>query len=207
MTAIKIHGMQPSTFTRTVRMACHEKGIDYELIQTPPGDGVRALNPFGKIPAITHGDFVLYESAAILRYLDRSFAGPKLWPDEARAAALVDQWVAAISDSLLHSAQFYMATRFKLLTFPPGMAQKFFDRTREILPAFERQLGATRFLAGEGVSAADLSFAPIFAYFPDVPELKALADTMPNCQRWAGEIAQRSSFKMTEPAFKPQLAA
>lgn len=206
MTEIRIHGLPPSTFTRAVRMACHEKGIAYELVETPPGDGVRALNPFGKIPAITHGEFVLYESAAILRYLDRSFAGPKLWPDETRAAALVDQWVAAISDSLLHSAQFYLAERFRLLAFPPGMAERFLDRAREIAPAFEHQLGATRFLAGEALTAADLSFAPIFAYFPDVPELKALADGMPNCRRWAAEIADRPSFKATEPSFKPQLA-
>ena len=83
MVTLKIHGMPPSTFTRAVRMACHEKGIDYELVPTTPGD-VRPLNPFSKIPAITHGDFTLYESAAILRYLDRTFAGPKLWPDDSR---------------------------------------------------------------------------------------------------------------------------
>jgi glutathione S-transferase len=207
MATLKIHGMPPSTFTRSVRLGCHEKGIDYELVQTAPGDGVRVLNPFGKIPAITHGDFVLYESAAILRYLDRAFPGPKLWPDDLRQAALVEQWMAAISDSLLHSAQFYMATRFRLLTFPPEVVQRFLDRALEILPAFERQLGRTRFLVGERLTAADLLFAPIFAYFPDVPELKALADASPNCRRWAAEIAARPGFKATEPAFKPQLVA
>ena len=34
MIAIKIHGVPPSTFTRAVRLACHEKGIDYELVPT-----------------------------------------------------------------------------------------------------------------------------------------------------------------------------
>ena len=48
MATLKIHGMPPSTFTRTVRMACHEKGIDYELVTTLPGD-IGALNPFRKI--------------------------------------------------------------------------------------------------------------------------------------------------------------
>src|SRR6184192_2199650 len=83
MAAIKIYGVPPSTFTRTVRLACHEKGIDYELVPMFPGQ-IGALNPFYKIPAITHGDLTLYESTAILRYLDRTFPGPGLWPEESR---------------------------------------------------------------------------------------------------------------------------
>ena len=83
MTAIKIYGVPPSSFTRTVRLACHEKGIDYELVPTFPGR-MGALNPFQKIPAIRHGDLTLYESTAILRYLDRTFPGTKLWPEESQ---------------------------------------------------------------------------------------------------------------------------
>jgi glutathione S-transferase len=84
MAAIKIYGVPPSTFTRAVRMGCHEKGIDYELVPTFPNT-VGSLNPFGKIPAMTHGELTLFESSAILRYLDQAFAGPKLWPADARA--------------------------------------------------------------------------------------------------------------------------
>ena len=49
MAKIKIHGVPPSTFTRTVRLACHEKAIDHELVPTMPSQ-VGLLNPFGKIP-------------------------------------------------------------------------------------------------------------------------------------------------------------
>jgi hypothetical protein len=55
MATLRIHGVSPSTFTRTVRLACHEKGIDYEMIDAMPGN-IGPLNPFHKIPAITHGD-------------------------------------------------------------------------------------------------------------------------------------------------------
>ena len=48
MATIKIHGMPPSTFTRTVLLAAEEKGIDYELVMTRPMD-MGALNPFLKI--------------------------------------------------------------------------------------------------------------------------------------------------------------
>jgi glutathione S-transferase len=68
--SIKIYGVPPSTFTRAVRLACHEKGIDYELIPTFPGT-VEPINPFRKIPAMSHGDLTIYESSAI-RGLRRS---------------------------------------------------------------------------------------------------------------------------------------
>ena len=89
MAEIKIHGAPPSTFTRTVRLACHEKGINYELVPTMPGE-ITPLNPFRKIPAITHGDLVLFESTAILRYFDRTFPGPKLWPEDSAGVARCD---------------------------------------------------------------------------------------------------------------------
>jgi glutathione S-transferase len=207
MTPIKIYGVPPSTFTRAVRMGCHEKGIDYELVPTFPGM-VGALNPFGKIPVMTHGDVTLFESSAILRYLDGAFPGPKLWPADPRAAALVDQWVGAAGDSLLNSAQRYMASRFNFLPVPAEMAKKYLDKTRDVLPVFDRQLGKTRFLAGDTLTAADLVASPAFFYFPEIAELRGILDSQPNCRRWMDEIAARPSFAATEtpPEMRPKLA-
>jgi len=206
MATLKIHGLPPSTFTRTVRLACHEKGIHYEMVDAMPST-IGALNPFGKIPAITHGEVTLYESIAILRYLERVFPGPKLWPEELLAAAMCEQWASAVSDSLVNSALRYMAARFGFLPVPAEMAQKYLDKTVELMPVFERQLGKHRFLAGDSLTAADLYLLPLYAYFPDIAELKAIADKAPNCNRWAAEMAARPSVKATEPSFKPQIAA
>jgi glutathione S-transferase len=206
MTAIKIHGVPPSTFTRTVRLACHEKGIDYELVPTMPSE-VGALNPFRKIPAITHGAVTLYESTAIVRYLDRTFPGPKLWPDESHQAAICDQWVSAVCDSLVNSALRYVANRFGFLPVPAEMEAKYLDKTREVVPIFDRQLGRTRYIAGDALTAADLFLVPIFFYFPDIPELRAIGEAAPNCVRWAREMGSRPSVKATDPQNKPAIAA
>jgi glutathione S-transferase len=206
MATIKVYGMLPSTFTRTVLLAAQEKGIDYELVMMRPMD-IGALNPFLKIPAMSHGDLTLFESGAILRYFERVFGGPKLWPDEPRAAAMVDQWAGAVSDSLVNSALRYMANRFGFLPVPDQVAQQFLARTRDFLPHFDRQLGKSRFLAGERLTAADLYLAPLLFYFPDIPELKAILDAAPNCKRWMGEMASRPSVKATEPTQKPKVAA
>ena len=57
MATIKIYGVPPSSFTRTVRLACHEKGVDYELVPMFPGQtgaltrfsGVRLSRASGRI--------------------------------------------------------------------------------------------------------------------------------------------------------------
>jgi glutathione S-transferase len=206
MAAIKIHGVPPSTFTRTVRLACHEKGIDYELVPTMPSQ-ITPLNPFRKIPAITHDGLTLFESTAILRYLERTFPGPKLWPEGSVAIAACDQWISAICDSLVNAALRYMASRYGFLPVPAEMQQQYLDKTREVVPIFERQLGKTRYLAGDAMTAADLFLAPLLFYFPDIPQLRAIADAAPNCARWAREMSARPSALATEPADKPRLAA
>jgi glutathione S-transferase len=207
MAAIKIYGVPPSTFTRAVRMGCHEKGIDYDLVPTFPNT-VEPHNPFRKIPAMQHGDVTLYESAAILRYLDNVFSGPRLWPAGSREQALVDQWIGAVCDSLTSTAQRYMASRFNFLPVPAEMQLKYLDQSRQVLPVFDRQLAKTRYLAGDGLTAADLVASPAFFYFPSIPEMNAILEPLANCKRWMKDIEARPSFAATEtpPEMRPQLA-
>src|ERR1700754_3395554 len=103
MPTLQIHGVPPSPFTRATRLAAHEKGVDYELVPMMPGQ-TGELNPFGKIPVMKHGAVVLYESPAIVRYIDRTFDGPALWPSEPKAAAQVDQWLSLVCDSVVRTA-------------------------------------------------------------------------------------------------------
>jgi glutathione S-transferase len=198
MASIKIYGVPPSTFTRTVRLACHEKGIDYELVPMFPGQ-IGALNPFHKIPAITHGDLTLYESTAILRYLDRTFPGPKLWPEDSRQAALCDQWSSAVCDSLVNSALRYLANHFGFLPVPQEMVDKYLAKAREVVPVFDRQLGQSRYLVGDSVTAADLFLAPLVFYFPGVPGLKEIGEAARNLGRWMTDMAARPSTTATVP--------
>ena len=198
MADIKIYGVAPSTFTRTARLACHEKGIDYELVPMFPGQ-MGELNPFEKIPAITHGELTLYESTAILRYLDRTFPGPDLWPRDSRQAALTDQWVSAVNDSLVNSALRFLANHFGFLPVPQEMADKYLAKSKEVVPVFERQLGRSRYLVGDGVTAADLFLAPIVFSFPAVPGLKEIGEASANLARWMRDMSTRPSMQATIP--------
>lgn len=198
MADIKIYGVSQSTFTRTVRLACHEKGIDYELVPMLPGQ-MGALNPFQKIPAITHGDLTLFESTAIVRYLDRTFPGQKLWPHDSRQVALCDQWVSAVNDSLFNSALRFLANHFGFLPVPQEMADKYLAKARDVVPVFDRQLGQSRYLVGDSVTAADLFLAPMMFSFRAVPGLKEISEAAPNLGRWMRDMSVRPSLQATEP--------
>jgi glutathione S-transferase len=206
MATITIHGVPPSTFTRTVCMAAHEKGIDWELVPAFPGQ-VAAMNPFQKIPVMVHGDVSIFESAAILRYFDRTFAGPKLWPEEPRAAAACEQWASAVCDSMVNASLRYVAARFGFLPVPAEMSAKYLENTQKLVPVFDARLGANAYLAGEAATAADLYLYPLLEYFPHVPELAPILAAAPNCRRWMAAMEGRPSAKATALQQRPSLAA
>lgn len=51
------------------------------------------LNPNATIPVIMDGDFVLWQSNSILRYLANAYAGQNLYPTDAKPRAIIDQWI------------------------------------------------------------------------------------------------------------------
>ena len=100
-----------------------------------------------------------------------------------------------------------LAARAGFLPVPAEMVQKYLAKTAEVVPIFDRQLARHRFLAGERLTAADLYLYPIYAYFPDIAELKAIADKAPNINRWEREMAARPSAQATVPTYKSPNAA
>jgi glutathione S-transferase len=95
MQRVQIIGAPFSSYVWIVRMALEEKQVPYDLIpERMHSAEVLPIHPFGKIPVMRHGDVTLCESKAIATYIGRTFAGPKLIPDDARGAAEVEQWVS-----------------------------------------------------------------------------------------------------------------
>src|SRR4051812_11425076 len=95
--AFVIYGPAYSTYARTVRLALEEKGAPYELVPVDIITGQHqqpdhlARQPFGPVPAFDHDGFTLYETDAIIRYIDDAAPGPKLTPAEPKARARMNQ--------------------------------------------------------------------------------------------------------------------
>src|SRR5260370_16462383 len=99
--ALILHGYRYSVYQRIARLALAEKGVAYQQVEVNPfapdvPAAYRALHPFGRVPAMVHDGFALYETAAITRYVDRAFAGPALQPADAKALARMDQIIGVV---------------------------------------------------------------------------------------------------------------
>ena len=92
---LKLHYHPLSTYSRRVRIACLEKGIDIQLVELDMAKGAHRspdylrLNPYGRVPTLEEDGFVLYESTAILEYLEATHPVPPLVPADARGCALI----------------------------------------------------------------------------------------------------------------------
>lgn len=87
---MRIIGKASSINVRKVLWACDEIGIAYARADDGPE---LSQNPNGLVPVIVDGDFVLWESNTILRYLAHKWAARALLPDEPRRRAEVERWI------------------------------------------------------------------------------------------------------------------
>ena len=91
---LKIWGRKNSSNVRKALWCAEELGLDYEAIDAGGAFGVvdtpqyRALNPNGRVPMIEDGDFVLWESNTIVRYLAAKHKATVLEPADLRVQAL-----------------------------------------------------------------------------------------------------------------------
>ena len=194
-----------SSYTRTARMGLAEKGVKYTLQPAAPhSPEVLALSPFGRIPAFRDGPVELFETSAILRYVEEAFPGPSLLPGNIRDRARCEQWVSAINAYVDGP----LVRRYVLpYVFPKGAGGKP-DRAvigasvkemAGILAILDRAYDGRDYLVGNALSMADLFLAPILFYVEMFPEGKALLPKYPNVMRGQAAMRERASFKETMP--------
>lgn len=208
---IRIYGLPFSTYTITALMTCAEKGADYEL----DGSGLTPIanarkpphikrHPFAKFPAMQDGDFLLYETSAICRYIDEKFDGPPLLPANARDRALTEQWISAIKAYLDES----LVRRFILKYAFPRTEDGKPDRAaidaaipgvRRALRILDAGYGEDGYLVAGQLTLADLFLAPIIAYLARTPEGPGLLARAPKVQRGMEAMAVRPGFRATMP--------
>src|SRR5262245_44834623 len=213
MANIEIIGFPQSTYVRVARMACEEKGVPYDLKPAAPhSPDVLAIHPFGKIPAMRHGDFELFESKAIGTYLDRTFPGPRLIPEDPRTAAQTEQWVSAVNTVVDRTL---IRTYLFAYVFPKTADGKP-DRKAidEVMPELHKQIDVldkavakTGHLAGDQFTFADINLMPILFYVRNFPEGRDAIAAAKHLAAYYDRHAQRPSFKNTVPPPPPQQQA
>jgi glutathione S-transferase len=155
---MQLHTGQISPNGKRVRICAAELGValDVALLDFQKGDnrapGYLALNPMGKVPTLTDGDFTLWESAAILVYLARTQGGAALCPDEPRAQADLLRWMffgaghldpyftTLVVERFLKARRGEVADEALCASAQQGLAR--------FLPVVEQQLAGREYLTG-----------------------------------------------------------
>jgi glutathione S-transferase len=206
-----VYGTDFSTYVRTARMAFEEKPAQYQLVDVSVIRGEHkqpahmARNPFGTVPAFEHDGLKLYETGAIIRYVDQVYPGARLTPDDPRERARMNQAMSIVDYhgySTIISKMVVERMFTAILNRPTDEAtiKAALPKAELCLKEWERLKGADKFLAGNQVNLADLLLFPILAYLMMTPE-KALMEGSEGMTAWFNAMSQRSSVKNTQPNF------
>ena len=207
MSDIVVYGVPGSPYVRSALLGLEEKGLPYRLHALAPGEAKSAAHlsrqPFGRIPAFEHEDFRLYETQAILRYVDAIGTGPALQPADARQAARMNQIVGIVDwytfpyVTVGVCAERLFSQLFWGRPADEANVSKAMPLARTCIAELERLKGPNTFMAGGAVSIADLMLAPHLEYFRATAEGAALLRST-SLDGWLTRMQARPSMQATQ---------
>lgn len=161
---LQILGKNSSINVRKVLWLCEELGLSHERedwgvgfasTQTPE---FLKLNPNGLVPVIRDQNFVLWESNAIIRYLARAYGPETLYPSDAQASAVIDQWIDWQGTELNPSWSYaFMAmVRRSPLHTDPGLIESSLRSWTKNMRILDAQLLSTKEFVQGKFSLADI---------------------------------------------------
>src|SRR5271166_3690572 len=186
MSGMIVHGIPGSPYVRAALLSLEEKGAAYEFAAMALGTLKQqphlARHPFGRIPAFEHDGWMLYETQAIMRYVDAVVPGPRLQPEEPRATARMNQ--------LMGITDWYV--------MPQVSAP--ITRNRVVAPRFNRPVDEdeiVKAIPNARLCIADLLLAPHLSMFAQAPEGAQILQEHENLSRWLARIEARPSMQAT----------
>ena len=207
MSEFTVHSVPGSPFGRAVLVTLEEKGASYRLAALGPGASKSpehlARHPFGRVPVLEHDGFLLYETQAILRYLDRVLPEPALTPADPKRAARMDQvmnvndWYLFQGVSNVIGFQRIVGPRLRGLTPDEAAIAAAMPRAHQVMGALAHELGDRPFFVGATPSLADVLLVPQLDFLSMTPEWATLSAPHPALVDWLARMNARPSLAAT----------
>ena len=189
------------------------KGLEYDskLLSFSEGDhrsdAYKQLNPRGKVPTLVDGDVTVYESLAVLAYLDRKYPDPPLFGRTPAETALIWRLCAEHENYLQPAGQKAATAVYFGRNVEAG--QEAVETFRKEMQRVDRRLADDKWIAGEIVSAVDLLTYPVvqtglrMASKDDAAkigfEFAPLREHYPNVARWKDDFDAQPGVEGTYP--------
>ncbi|WP_299752300.1 glutathione S-transferase family protein [uncultured Tateyamaria sp.] len=206
MPECKLASTKMSSYGLAARVVLEEKGVEYERVvidadtlKSP--EHLTDVHPFGKVPALYHGDFHLFETAAIARYVDEAFDGPALQPSDVKGRAQMQKWIN-ITGQYIYPAVIGDLVMQRLAP-KIGVFGGVTDEAvvSAAVPVIAHQLNlveqaladGAHYLAGD-FSLADIMVATMVQYISLTPESADLLDRRAVASDWIQRVTTRPSY-------------
>ncbi|CAM3807770.1 Glutathione S-transferase [Bordetella sputigena] len=199
---IKIWGRANSVNVQKVLWCCDEISLPYDRVDAGLHFGINdqpdylAMNPNGKVPTLEDGDFVLWESNSIIRYLAMQYAPQSdIYPREPRLRASVDRWLDWVLSTLqpVERNVFWGMVRTPPEKRDMAAIQKSADDAGKLWLMVDHHLQGRRFLEGESFTLADIVLGAYCRRFIELDGIRRPAT--PNVQAWYDGLKTRPAFQ------------
>lgn len=178
--------------------AAEELGLSYTIhwIDAKAGeqrqDWYKAVNPFGKVPAMQDDDVAVFESAAIVAYLADK-ARRLIPPPGAPERVLHDQWFYAALNTLEPSIFqiFITDLAYREMEGVAGFRARFVDTARERLGSLDNVLAKQAYVTGDDFAAADIIMAHMLTFIKD----EAVLDGFDHVKSYVARCTARPAYR------------
>lgn len=197
---LRLYARTTSSNCQKVLWFLGELGAEYELVPTGGDAGglddpaYRDMNPNARVPTLVDGDFVVWESHAILRYLAASQAGGAFWPESAEERSEIDRWMDWSQSQLDVS---FMNLFWGYWRTPEAQRDEATNRRLVrmcdyYLKVLDIGLVGRPFLTGSQLSLADIPVGALMYRYANLGVTKSLP---PNVAAWYGRLTERPAFQ------------
>jgi glutathione S-transferase len=185
---LRIWGRISSINVRKVVLCAQVLGLEFERIDAGLSHGVvhtpdyRALNPNGQVPLLQDGDFALWESNVIVRYLCKRGSSP-LYPGDLRALFDAERWMDWQQTTLNRASgpAFVQWVRTPAEHRDVGVIGASVAATEPLFDLLEQHLSRQPFMGGEALSMADIPIACEVHRWWGLPQPRP---AWPHLERW-----------------------
>ena len=213
MSKVTLFGFPRSVYVQMAGIVLTHKEVPYAFhdLETEMNTGSHiSLHPFERVPILRHGDFTVYETSAIVGYVDDAFDGAKLTPREPQARALMNQWISAVNGYYYPYLIYHVSHERNV--FPQlgiesdeKVVAHAMPKVKVCLEVLERQLSRSgAFLLGADLSLADFFMLPIIHAFGFSPEAQETYPRLPAISAWRERMEALPTMKRFRAAQPPR---
>jgi glutathione S-transferase len=185
-------------------MTLHEKQAKFDMVVVDFATGQHkqpehlARQPFGQIPALSDGDFQMFESRAMMRYIDETVPGQALTPKDPQTRGHMEQWISVESEQFNPGAgPLVYQELFLKMQGKPADAAKVEEAKKKlafVLPVLDKHLAKGPHFCGDQFTLADIAYMPYTEYALNT-SAKDMILSHKNFAAWWARVSDRAAWK------------